>query len=728
MGDDTFDVFDGQKPISPSLRYLSSTPIESREFTKGGKKVVFIDDKIDDTSSIPNCPVWRADSFYLVKIENEEYHMGYCSPFMGERYLECYLEERYNHPKSTLWCNHYNLDSHFIFPESIVLEKDKEISDGFGWIFKLPSNYKQYQLMEAFGKYSDRIRNALIITSIFRTLYIRGLTLCDFNQLQIYINQESGEYFLNCSGLIRVLGTDIDEPLKESKFLLPSVLSEEEKPVYGMNLLNYALKEKIREQLCVYEYDNTEMPVFIQRILEGNKLPTPLEWLKYLIELRDKIIALPSGREIYVENFESIEKVALPVKNGLGFIINNKQSIHYDGKNIYQSHAFAEPQDFEKIIGKIILKNGTLYIQNLSEHPWRGYNNKTNKVSTIDRKELYLIEEGTQIQFFDGHQKKGGKYESLKGAIKEDHLFSMYYHFVCANEGFAGVTVHEYYSGRLIGEKETGSLIWESSKYLGYDVKDTKELVLRGEEIHNIERIASHFLHVKKEDVFFGKNQDPFVGNHSGNCGSPETVLLKYYDGREYSLNQNYEILPIIRELNQVFNDLYSRNVAENTLNYTVITCSYGRINTSKYRDPFNSWEFSEPFGSLSETKVYHWGEGNHFSIRFGIRPEISLCKIEHNVFTRAQEKSLTIQSEQSVFTVNTGALIELLVKIENSLGEEDSKEEFYISIKKENDISITRYVTRDFIENIIKMISESSNGAGRNLKLYESKTDGDFC
>ena len=112
---------------------------------------------------------------------------------------------------------------------------------------------------------------------------------------------------------------------------------------------------------------------------------------------------------------------------------------------------------------------------------------------------------------------------------------------------------------------------------------------------------------------------------------------------------------------------------------------------------------------------------------RFGIRSEISLCKIEHNVFTRAQEKSLTIQSEQSVFTVNTGALIELLVKIENSLGEEDSKEEFYISIKKENDISITRYVTRDFIENIIKMISESSNGAGRNLKLYESKTDGDF-
>ena len=190
-----------------------------------------------------------------------------------------------------------------------------------------------------------------------------------------------------------------------------------------MNLLNYALKEKIREQLCVYEYDNTEMPVFIQRILEGNKLPTPLEWLKYLIELRDKIIALPSGREIYVENFESIEKVALPVKNGLGFIINNKQSIHYDGKNIYQSHAFAEPQDFEKIIGKIILKNGTLYIQNLSEHPWRGYNNKTNKVSTIDRKELYLIEEGTQIQFFDGHQKKVGKYESLKGAFKEDHLF-----------------------------------------------------------------------------------------------------------------------------------------------------------------------------------------------------------------------------------------------------------------------------------------------------------------
>lgn len=425
MGDDTFDVFDGQKPISPSLPYLPSTPIESREFTKGGKKIVFIDDKIDDTSSIPNCPVWRADSFYLVKIENEEYHMGYCSPFMGERYLERYLEERYNHPKSTLWCNHYNLDSHFIFPESIVLEKDKEISDGFGWIFKLPSNYKQYQLMEAFGKYSDRIRNALIITSIFRTLYIRGLTLCDFNQLQIYINQESGEYFLNCSGLIRVLGTDIDEPLKESKFLLPSVLSEEEKPVYGMNLLNYALKEKIREQLCVYEYDNTEMPVFIQRILEGNKLPTPLEWLKYLIELRDKIIALPSGREIYVENFESIEKVALPVKNGLGFIINNKQSIHYDGKNIYQSHAFAEPQDFEKIIGKIILKNGTLYIQNLLEHPWRGYNNKTNKVSTIDRKELYLIEEGTQIQFFDGHQKKVGKYESLKGAFKEDHLFSM---------------------------------------------------------------------------------------------------------------------------------------------------------------------------------------------------------------------------------------------------------------------------------------------------------------
>ena len=116
MGDDTFDVFDGQKPISPSLPYLPSTPIELREFTKGGKKVVFIDDKIDDTSSIPNCPVWRADSFYLVKIENEEYHMGYCSSFMGERYLERYLEERYNHPKSTLWCNHYNLDSHFIFP------------------------------------------------------------------------------------------------------------------------------------------------------------------------------------------------------------------------------------------------------------------------------------------------------------------------------------------------------------------------------------------------------------------------------------------------------------------------------------------------------------------------------------------------------------------------------------------------------------------------------------
>lgn len=83
MGDDTFDIFDGQKPISPYLPYLPSTPIESREFTKGGKKVVFIDDKIDDTSSIPNCPVWRADSFYLVKIENEEYHMGYCSPFYG---------------------------------------------------------------------------------------------------------------------------------------------------------------------------------------------------------------------------------------------------------------------------------------------------------------------------------------------------------------------------------------------------------------------------------------------------------------------------------------------------------------------------------------------------------------------------------------------------------------------------------------------------------------------
>ena len=334
--------------------------------------------------------------------------------------------------------------------------------------------------------------------------------------------------------------------------------------------------------------------------------------------------------------------------------------------------------------------------------------------------QLYLIEDGSQIEFFNGHQKKVGKYKSMSSTSKENHLIFMHYSFVSADEGFAGVTTYERYGGILIREKETGILIWANDDSSFYHVEEP--LILYGEEINKIEIIASRFLYVKKADLF--------TRYDCGNCGIPETVSLKYDDGREYSLDQNYEILPLIRYVNQVFNNLHSSSLVDKAIKVTVITCGYGRQNTEKIQDPFESWtlcDFSESFGSMSEPKALSWDERNYFSFRFEERPELSFCSIQNEFYSstiREYKKILEIKSEYPVFTINTKKFVEVLAKIENSFGDEDCEEKFYISIKKENNLSVTRYVAYDTIENIVKLISENSNGAGKSMILHEVEMD----
>lgn len=661
---------------------------ELRKFVTNGKEVVFIA-KLDNTSSIPKSPVWSTDSCYLVKIEDEEYYMGYCGPFVGK----CLLEEKRRHTIAALWENKFDLNSHFIFPEHMAFEKDKDMMDGFGWIFKLPSDYEQYQLMKAYGNYSDRVRNALIITSVFRALYIRGLTLCDFSQLDIYINKESGDYFLNCTGLIRVLGTVIDEPLNQNKYLLPSTLLEQEHSEYSMEFLKYALKEKIREQLCVYEYDKTENPSFIRQILDGNSLPTPLEWLKHLITLRNQIVSLPSGREVYVDD---LENAVVPVEKCLGFAVNEKQSIHYGGKIIYQVDVFSNVQDYEKIIGKIVEQNGDLYIQNMSGYQWKGYNCKTSKVSKIDDLQLYAIYEGSQIEFFDGLQKKVGKYQTLSCTQKEDYLYSMDYRLLYLWEDSMN---DEGYFGEIIREAETNCLIYNHSQ------------IIIGEKIKEFEKLASQLLCVKRElDSDY----------NWGNQGMSGDVRLKYSDGREYYLDDHYEILPIIREVNQFWTSLYSGNIDDRVLNLTKIICGYGSQYTN---NPFDYISLSV----TEETDALCWANGKYFfSFQIKKMPELSVCHIYNNIFNEGR-KHFTILSEQSAFTIKSDVLDELLIKIENKITAESIKEGLYLSMTKMDGSTITNYVTKETMESVVKLISEYSNGVGKTMKVTENRADNIF-
>lgn len=244
----------------------------------------------------------------------------------------------------------------------------------------------------------------------------------------------------------------------------------------------------------------------------------------------------------------------------------------------------------------------------MSGYQWKGYNCKTSKVSIIDDLQLYAIYEGSQIEFFDGCQKKVGKYQTLSCTQKEDYLYFMDYGvFLYLWEDFMDAAG---YFGEIIREAETNCLIYNHSK------------VITGEKIKEFEKLVSQFLCVKRES-----DSDFNLGNQ----GMSGDVRLKYSDGREYYLNDSFEILPTIRRVSDFWKSLYSGDTDDRVRNLTEIICGYGSQYTNNSFDCV-SWSVTE------ETDALCWANGLYFSFQIKKLPELSVCHIYNNIFNEGRK------------------------------------------------------------------------------------------
>ena len=343
-------------------------------------------------------------------------------------------------------------DKAFLWPDAVT----EKINGSFGYIIDLrPDGYYELSKILASDKYRFSSFKAAIdaciwITNAFGKLHADGYCYADMNDGHFFINPKTGEVLICDNDYVVPNGTRVSilqppcysapeivisegqrppdrqseryalsvliflilfggHPLEGKQWVVPCLDVAKTKDLYGNNpvfifdpnndsnrpvnnihvntIHRWNVMPNFVKDMCIRAFSN-------QSLLEPNKRPRELDWLKVLVRLRNSIVRCSCGSEVFVEGIGSYKcdccEKTIDLKNEL--ILPMYSTAASKGTRVYRCQlGVCNIEDALAPVLLVVAKaDGTLGVKNMTPNPLKAF--------TPSRKEK-VIEPGMVVSF-----------------------------------------------------------------------------------------------------------------------------------------------------------------------------------------------------------------------------------------------------------------------------------------------------------------------------------------